>query len=136
MGKWPQLSVLLDDRIARVVVFSGFTPFRSDTDQSKTGGIRRWWEWHALLPKLGLFHGKEAAIPYDYDELMAAIGPRPLLVVSPEHDWHASIADVRACIEQVKGAHPALTFEAPDDINRFQSAQHHRVIQWLEATSN
>ena len=43
----------LDERIAGVACFSGFTPLRTDTDKKPTGGIRRYWEWHALQPLLG-----------------------------------------------------------------------------------
>lgn len=42
---------------------------RTDTDKKPTGGIRRFWEWHHVLPKLGLYHNKEEYIPYDYDDM-------------------------------------------------------------------
>eukprot|EP00666_Eupelagonemidae_sp_cell4sb_P006943 gene6943-1665_t len=32
----------------------------------------------ALLPRAGLYAGRERALPYDYDELLAAVAPRPL----------------------------------------------------------
>ena len=47
------------------------------------GGLRRLSELHALLPRLGAFIGKEAQVPYDYDELLAAIAPRPTLLYTP-----------------------------------------------------
>ena len=52
----------LDERIAGVASFCGFTPLRTDTDDKPTGGIRRLWEWHALQPLLGMFHGREQDI--------------------------------------------------------------------------
>jgi len=76
----------LDDRIATVASFSGFTPLRSDTDAKPTGGIRRLFEWHALQPHLGLFHCREDDIPYDFDDVLALIAPRPCLIVSPLRD--------------------------------------------------
>ena len=119
----------LDDRIASVATFAGFTPMRTDNDAKGTGGNRRWWEWHALIPKLGLFHDREKEIPYDYDDLLTAISPRRVLVVAPEHDWHATVEDVRRCVDRAQ--HPALTFVAPDDTNRFQSKQHAQFLDWL-----
>jgi pimeloyl-ACP methyl ester carboxylesterase len=119
----------LDDRISGVATFSGFTPMRTDT--IATGGNRRWWEWHALLPKLGLFDGAESEIPYDYHHLIQAISPRPVLIVAPTKDWHSDAKDVEACV--AKSQHPSITLETPEDTNRFQSAQLGRFITWLEA---
>lgn len=45
----------LDSRIAAVASFAGFTPFRNDTNDRSTGGIKRLYDLHALIPKLGLF---------------------------------------------------------------------------------
>ncbi len=63
----------LDERIAGVASFCGFTPLRTDTDAKTTGGIRRLWQWHALQPKLGLFQGREQEIPSDFDDVIAQI---------------------------------------------------------------
>ena len=73
----------LDERIAGLACFSGFTPMRTDTDAKPTGGIRRYWEWHALIPKLGLYHQKESTIPYDYDDVLALIADRKCLIYAP-----------------------------------------------------
>ena len=61
-----------------------------------TGGLRRLFELHALLPRLGLFAARPAEGPYDYDELLAALAPRPTLLHTPTQDRDASHADVRA----------------------------------------
>ena len=120
----------LDDRVTAVASFCGFTPLRSDHDEKPTGGTRRWWEWHALQPKLGLFLGNEQTIPYDYHDLLNAISPRPCLVYSARRDRHVDSADVGASVSRVKS--PALRFVQADDVNRFQSAQHKIVLEWLE----
>jgi dienelactone hydrolase len=119
----------LDVRVAGVASFCGFTPMRSDSDKRPTGGIRRLWEWHALQPKLGLFDGREAEIPYDYDEILAGLAPRPSLIYAAEHDRHATFSDVEACAANAKNE--GLTFIAADDVNRFQSAQHAVFLEWL-----
>jgi len=126
----------LDERITGVASFCGFTPLRTDTDARTTGGIRRLWQWHALQPKLGLFHDREQHIPYDFDDVIARIAPRPCLIVSPQRDRDADFADVVACVNRARQAWAqtentnALTHLTPDDINRFQADQHALFAKW------
>lgn len=125
----------LDERITGLACFSGFTPMRTDTDAKPTGGIRRYWAWHSLIPKLGLYHGKEATLPYDYDDVLSPIAPRKCLICSPTRDRFADSEDVKACITKAKDAWQdghGLTFMAPDDICRLQKDQQDVVMQWLK----
>lgn len=125
----------LDDRITGLACFSGFTPMRSDTDAKPTGGIRRFWQWHALIPKLGLYHQQESTIPYDYDDVLALIADRKCLIYAPAGDRFVAPTDVKSCIEKAKASFQdadALTFECPDDICRFQRTQQDALLQWLE----
>jgi pimeloyl-ACP methyl ester carboxylesterase len=103
----------LDSRIKAVASFAGFTPFRTDTSDKPTGGIRRLYEMHALLPRLGLFDNGEThnnvmtSIPYDYDELLSeGIAPRPTLLYTPQSDRDATWSDVSACVNDSKSAWP------------------------------
>ncbi len=124
----------LDERIAGVASFSGFTPMRTDTDEKPTGGIRRLWEWHHVLPKLGLYTNKEAKIPYDYDDVIQMIAPREVLIYAPLRDRFADPEDVRISVEKAKGAwaNPnSLEFKNPDDFHRFQKDQQDVVLDWL-----
>lgn len=129
----------LDDRIAGVASFAGFTPMRMDTDAKPTGGIRRLWEWYGLIPRLGLYDGREQELPYDYEDLLTLIAPRPCLIVSPVHDREACLPEVKACVEQVrrawesKGSPAALSHLTPDDYNRFQGEQQDIVADWLKS---
>lgn len=131
----------LDSRITAVASFCGFTPLRSDTDAKITGGIKRLWQWHALVPKLGLFQGNESKIPYDYDDIIKLIAPRRCLIVSPTRDRFADFGDVVACVDQARiawqtqGKRNHLTHEKPDDTNRFQRDQQNMFISWLATTS-
>ena len=116
---------------------------RSDTDAGPTGGIRRLWEWHALQPKLGLFQGREAEIPYDFDEVIAMIAPRPCLIVSPQKDRTADFDDVVACVKKAQaawqGSDKTLHHLQPNDISRFQKDQHAMFLEWyasLQEDSN
>ena len=130
----------LDERITGVASFSGFTPLRTDTDVKSTGGIRRLWQWHALQPRLGLFHGHEEQIPYDYEDVLALISPRPCLIVSPQRDRDADINDIARCLKTAanrwreKGVPQNLTHQIPNDSNRFQKDQQDIFLKWLALT--
>jgi hypothetical protein len=127
----------LDKRIAGVASFSGFTPMRTDTDQKPTGGIRRLWEWHHVLPKLGLYHQKESEIPFDYDDVIQMIAPRNCLVYAPLHDRFTDAKDIRECIGKAQKAWSnkgTLQCLNPDDICRFQKDQQDILIEWLNFT--
>ncbi|MDB4583367.1 alpha/beta hydrolase [Draconibacterium sp.] len=128
----------LDERISGIASFNGFTPMRMDTDVKTTGGIRQYWEWHAIIPKLGLYHQNESKIPYDYDDVIKMIAPRKCLIYSPEHDRFADIDDIEKCITQAQTAwtdKDGLVFKNPDDICRFQRDQQDVVVRWLNTIS-
>ena len=136
------VATALDERIASVAGFSGFTPLRTDTADKPTGGNRRLWQWHALVPRLGLFEAEPDRIPLDFDDVLALVAPRPCLIYSPQRDRTADHADVVACVAraqkawQTQGRPKALTNLTPDDINRFQADQQQAFLDWLrQATS-
>jgi pimeloyl-ACP methyl ester carboxylesterase len=128
----------LDDRIAGVVSVAGFTPMRTDTLDKGTGGVARWSRWMPLLPKLGAFIGFESQIPYDYQEVLAMIAPRPAMVFAPKMDYQATLKDVRACVGEASkvyellAAKEALKFEELDDYNHFSPETQKVVFQRLK----
>lgn len=128
----------LDERIAGVASFSGFTPMRTDTEQSRSGGIRRWWETYGLQPRLGIFHGREAEIPFDFEDVLSLIAPRPCLIDSPLHDRENDAEAVRACVDAARAEwrkhhlESNLTHYMRNDYNRFQPEHHRIVSKWLD----
>jgi len=127
----------LDSRVKSVVSVSGFTPMRTDTAAKPTGGLARLSIERPLVPKLGLFIGRENDVPYDYDDLLAAIAPRPVLVVQPLMDRDATPADVRAAVEQARKVYAAqgsannLALDEPHDYQRLPAATQTRAIEWM-----
>ena len=82
---------------------------RTDTADRGTGGLARYSEERALLPRLGFFIGNESRLPYDFDELIATIAPRPVLVVEPTMDRATTPADVRQAVDaRETGLQPVL----------------------------
>jgi dienelactone hydrolase len=127
-----------DPRIKGVVSIAAFTPMRTDTAEKGTGGLARFSIERPLMPRLGFFIGQEARVPYDYDELIAAIAPRPVLVVEPQLDRDATVSDVHAAVEKARGiyalygAAEKLGLQEPWDYNRLPTAVQEQAIGWMD----
>jgi dienelactone hydrolase len=132
-------SAALDPRIKCVVSVSGFTPMRSDSADRSTGGLARFCQQRPLLPRLGYFLGHEAEVPYDYDELISLISPRPALIVQPSMDRDANVSEVRDAVSRarkaydLRGAGDKLNLDEPIDYQRLSAATQDRVILWLNS---
>jgi pimeloyl-ACP methyl ester carboxylesterase len=127
----------LDPRIASAVSISGFTPMRTDTADRGTGGLARYSEERALLPRLGFFIGNESRLPYDFDELIAAIAPRSVLVVEPTMDRATTPGDVRQAVARARqvytlySASDKLTLHEPVDYTRLTNATQDWAVRWM-----
>lgn len=132
----------LDPRVKGVVAISGFTPMRLDTTGRGPGSLARLSHECPALPRLGFFIGHESQVPYDYNELLAAIAPRPTLVVQPQMDRDAAPADVRAAVGQARkvyalyGAADKLALQEPDDYQRLPTATLNSIVQWMGQNLN
>jgi pimeloyl-ACP methyl ester carboxylesterase len=130
----------LDRRIRSVVAISGFTPMRTDTADRGTGGLARYSEERALLPRLGFFVGNERRVPYDFDELIATIAPRSVLVVEPTMDRATTPADVREAVARARqvydlyAAGDRLTLHEPVDYTRLTNATQDWAVRWMNQT--
>lgn len=126
-----------DPRVKGVVSICGFTPMRTDTAARGAGGIARLSTVRSILPRLGFFIGHEKRIPYDYDDLLGLIAPRPVLVVQPLLDRGAHPGDVRTAVAQARrvyalyGASDQLALEEPMDYARLPTDTQNRTIRWL-----
>lgn len=131
-------SAAMDPRIKSVASFAGFTPMRTNTDDKSTGGLDELWQWHALQPMLGLYDGHEEDLPYDFQDVLALVAPRPTLLYTPQQDRFADYADLSSCITGSRafwrqaGYDDYLTWLSPDDYSRFQSDQQQAYLQWLD----
>jgi dienelactone hydrolase len=128
----------LDSNVKGVVSICGFTPMRTDTPDKGTGGIARWFGVKPLMPRLGLFKGHEAQIPYDYQELIATIAPRPVYVYSPLMNRDATASDVKAAVEQagkvysLYSASGKLIADQPWDYFRVSAEGESRIVEWMK----
>ncbi len=131
-------SAALDERIAGMISVCGFTPMRFNTPGKTAEGIYGYSHLHGLLPRLGFFVKNETHIPYDFHEILAAIAPRPLLIVAPTWDQYASFSDVQYCMNEVKKVYDLYNQKdkvklfAPEDYNRFSDGMKKEVIFWMK----
>ncbi len=131
-------SAALDERIKAVVSVCGFTPMRLDTMEKGTEGIKMYSHLHGLIPRLGFFIGRENHIPYDFHEVIAAIAPRPALIVAPIWDRFAAFDDIKQCLTEVEkvydllGAENKIELCAPRDYNRFTPETLGKVLDWSQ----
>lgn len=129
----------LDPRVAGLVSISGFTPMRTDTADRGTGGVARYSQERGLIPRLGFFVGHEAQIPYDFDDLIATVAPRPVMIVEPQLDRDGSPADIRAAIERARAAYArqgsttSLVLSEPWDYTRLPNSTQDEIIRWMRA---
>jgi len=131
-------SAALDERIAGLIAVCGFTPMRSNTPGKTAEGIYEYSHLHGLLPRLGFFVKNETHIPYDFHEILAAVAPRPVLVVAPTWDQYASFSDIQSCLNEVKKVYDLykqkdkVELFAPEDYNRFSNEIKDKMILWMK----
>ena len=117
----------LDERVRAIASVCGFSPLRLSTPEKEREHaiIRRLSHMHGLQPRLGCFLDDPARIPFDFDELLGSIAPRPALVVAPSLDWTHPQEDVERCVEAARSVyelygHPdRLDCRTPDDLLSF-----------------
>jgi pimeloyl-ACP methyl ester carboxylesterase len=135
------LTAALDERVAGLVTVAGFTPMRTDTADKRTSGVRRLSHFYGWIPRLGAFVGNEDRIPVDFDEVLAAVAPRPVLVIAPTLDRYATLADIEAAVQnarnayEVVGAKDGIELQMPEDENRLTDPMQANAISWLKSHS-
>ncbi len=128
----------LDDRIKAVVSACGFSPLRTEKRKAMTVGIRNLAIFRSLAPRLGFFLGSEKRLPYDYDELLALVAPRPTLVMDPQLDFFTDHAEVRSTVGRAAevygllGAGKNLVLQTPRDFRRFDPDRQKKAADWLD----
>ncbi len=128
----------LDERIDRVISVCGFTPLRADKVENGLSGMTRYSHIYGLMPRLGFYAEHQERVPYDYDDLIALVAPRSVLVVQNTMDRDADPAAVREAVEragevfELHGAADRLTLMEPYDYGRMPAATQDRIIEWLK----
>jgi len=128
----------LDERIAGLVSVSGFTPMRSTKQDKSIEGVKTFSHLHGLIPRLGFFIGNEDRIPFDYQEILGSIAPRPILLIAPTLDQAASLEGIKSTVTEARkiykllGVPDKLSLNSPDDFNRFSNEMQKIIFDWAE----
>jgi pimeloyl-ACP methyl ester carboxylesterase len=126
----------LDARVKGIVSIAGFTPMRTDTADRGTGGIARYSDERGMIPRLGFFVGHERQIPYDFQDLLGMIAPRPVLVMQPQLDRDATPVDVQSAVDEARQVYSLyghgnnLAIHEPWDYNRLPTKMQDEIIKW------
>lgn len=123
-------------RLKGIVSVNGWTPMRTDTNSSTTGGIRRLWDWHALQPVLGFYDGKEDQLPFDMDDVMSEVGTTPMLIYQQSFDRTNDAAAVAKLVTSAKAAGANVSLVTAETVNLLNDAAHTSIIEWLKVQSN
>ncbi|MDF9798899.1 cephalosporin-C deacetylase-like acetyl esterase [Catalinimonas alkaloidigena] len=136
----------LDDRVTATAVVSAYTPLRDREGNEGLEGIKAYSHLYGLLPRLGFFLGNENRLPVDYNEIISAIAPKPLLVIAPELDRHADFDNVRESIKEAStvyrlyDAKDHLEFKSPHEFSGFTTSQNafqrEMLVNWLDAIAS
>ena len=128
---------MLDSRPAGYALVSPPAAFRLDSDPARTGGLRRWTHRQMLVPRLGYFAGHESRLPYDVDDLLAAITPKPVQLVVPRYDRESPLDLMQATAHAARHAagnqSDWLTLDVPETYAHFDERVQRYVIEWLNA---
>ena len=127
-----------DERIGAVAASCSFDSFRDYYD----GNPEVWregkgWCQVRYMPRLAAYAGRLGEIPFDFDDVLSAIAPRPLYINAPLRDSNFRWRSVARIVEGVRprwAVRPeALVLEQPDVPHRFPPGQRGRAFRLLGA---
>jgi dienelactone hydrolase len=133
-------TAVFEPRIKVIVSSCGFDSYRDYFG----GDPKRWahgqgWCQDRYMPRLADYAGRLDRIPFDFDELIAALAPRPLFVNAPLKDanfqWKSVDRVVATAREvyAVLGAAGAIAVEHPDGLHDFPQEQREHAYAFMEA---
>lgn len=102
-------TAVLDERITVLVSSCGFDSYLDYMD----GAERVWffgqgWCQIRYMPRLSNYRGRLEEIPWDFQELVGALAPRPFFVNAPLHDSNFRWKSVDLCAEAAKPVYDLL----------------------------
>lgn len=128
-----------DKRIAVVVSSCGFDSYQDYYGGDQTKWIAgKGWTQLRYMPKLTNYRENLNEIPFDFDEILSAIAPRPVLVVAPLHDSNFQATSVRRLVHNAStvyalyGAEKRLKLLQPDCSHDFPIAMREEAYQLFD----
>ena len=132
-------TAVFDPRIKVIVSSCGFDSYRDYYG----GDPKRWvhgqgWCQDRYMPRFADYAGRLDQIPFDFDELIAALVPRPLFVNAPLNDANFQWKSVDRLVATARevyallGAPDAITVEHPDCPHDFPKEQREHAYAFIE----
>jgi dienelactone hydrolase len=129
-------TAVFDERIKTVVTCCGFTRFHKYKNGDLTG-----WSGPRYMPLIKSRYGLSPdRMPFDFTEVIAAIAPRGVFIVAPEHDDNFDVAGVRDVVAaaqpiyELLGQHAYLRAIYPDAGHDFPDAARQEAYEFIEAS--
>lgn len=121
-GSVSLITAALDSRVAGVATVAAFSPWRASNPQYES--LRTYSHLHGFIPRLGPFVNNPQDAPVDFDEIIAAAAPKPILLIVPDADRYTDIKAIKKSIDKVSnlyslyGKKNNLQVAFPHEINR------------------
>jgi dienelactone hydrolase len=120
-----------DERVRATVTSCGFTAFRR-----YKGGDLAGWSHRGYMPRIAEVYGKSPSkMPFDFDDVLEAIAPRPVFVSAPLHDDNF---DATGVVEAVQSAsartQTRITLRQPDAGHDFPVETREEAYRFLART--
>ncbi|PRD48109.1 alpha/beta fold hydrolase [Sphingobacterium haloxyli] len=122
-GSVSLMTAALDDRVAGIATVAAFSPWRSSDSQYES--LRTYSHLHGFIPRLGTFADNPQNTPIDFGEIIAAVAPKPILILTPDLDRYTDIQALKKMMNPVHqvyslyGKQDQLTVAYPaGEINR------------------
>ncbi len=113
-----------DPRIEAVITSCGFTSFAKYYGGNLTG-----WSHKGYMPKIAA--RRPEAMPFDFKDVLAAIGPRPVFVNAPLRDANFDASGVDDAVRD--SGHSKIRVEHPDCEHDFPPEIRQMAYAWLDS---
>jgi len=125
-----------DPRIQAVAVSCAFDSFRDYYGgKPEVWREERGWCQLRYMPRLAAYQGRLGELPFDFQEVLAAIAPRPIFINAPRGDSNFRWESVDRIVNEVRPLWSrvpnALVVEHPDGPHRFPPEQRNTAYSIL-----
>jgi dienelactone hydrolase len=133
-GHNAMFTAVFDERIKAVVSNCGFTSF-----PKYYGGKLKGWTSARYMPRIAsVYQSKPDKVPFDFQDVVAALAPRAFLASAPLHDDNFEVSGVRDCIAAARPVYELLRAKEklaanyPDCKHEFPPAVRKVAYEWLD----
>lgn len=130
------MAAALDSRVRGVATVAAFSPWRASNEQYES--LRTYSHLHGFIPRLGLFAERPDKVPVDFEEIIAAVAPTPILIIAPDADRYTDINALKKSLNRVSniyelyGRKSGFKVKYPHELNRMTKEMYSEVGDFFE----